>query len=157
MSSNLGLYIFLGVAVLAVIVLYYFQSKRRRAAQAEYTGMLDTLRPGTRVKTVGGVIGKIVEIREEAPGFKTVLLETGNEKNPSFVLYDMQAIYGIVDADAIAKATAAATGTAGTSGTAAETPKPQKDDVQKNETADGRVYAAEDAFEAKKTKKKSQK
>jgi len=94
-------YIILGVIVVVFVCLIMAQSRRRRQAQTEYTGMLDTLRSGMRVKTVGGVIGRIREIREEAPGFKTVLLETGDAKNPSLVTYDLQAIYGIVDDEAI--------------------------------------------------------
>jgi len=148
MSGNTGFYITLGVIVIIFAVLIYFQSRRRKTQQAEYTGMLDTLRAGVRVKTVGGVIGKIVEIREEAPGFKTVLLETGDEKHPSFVLYDIQAIYGIVNDDALAAANADKTD---------KTAQAQPTDITKHEGTDSGVNAPEDAFEAKKTKKKSQK
>ena len=150
MNNNVGFYITLGVIVLIFVALIVMQSKRRKTAQAEYTGMLDTLRAGMRVKTVGGVIGKIVEIREEAPGFKTVLLETGDDKHPSFVLYDLQAIYGIVDMEALAKANEAKT-------VADKAPQTQIKDVKKNENPDSRVDTPENTFEAKKTKKKSQK
>ena len=101
-TNEIVTYALIGGFVVIFGVMIYFQSRRRRSAQAEYTGMLDTLRPGTRVKTVGGVIGRIKEIREEAPGFKTVLLETGSDKYPSFVLYDIQAIYGVVDDEKLA-------------------------------------------------------
>ena len=97
-------YIILGVIVVIFALMIVMQSRRRKTAQAEYTGMLDTLRTGMRVKTVGGVIGRIREIREEAPGFKTVLLETGSDTNKSLVLYDLQAIYGIVDDEKVAQA-----------------------------------------------------
>jgi len=101
--GNTGFYITLAVIVGLFVVMVMMQSKRRRAAYDQYNGMIESLRPGMRVKTVGGVLGKIVEMREEVPGFKTVLIETGTEKNPTFVLYEMNSIYGLVDDEAIAK------------------------------------------------------
>jgi preprotein translocase YajC subunit len=132
-----GFYVALGVIILIFGAMMVFQTRRRRTAQAEYTGMLDTLRPGTRVKTVGGVIGKIKEIREEAPGFKTVLLETGSEGHTSFMLYDIQAIYGVVDEGALKLA------------------QPQPADVKDHKSPDDGVGPAENVFETKKGKKKS--
>lgn len=85
----IGLIILFGVMI-------WFSSRRRKMAQTQVAQMHDGLRPGQRVRTVGGVVGRIKEIREESPGFKTVLLETGNAKNPAFMLFDIQAIYGIV-------------------------------------------------------------
>jgi len=134
-------YVFFAVIVAVFIALIFSQTRRRRAAQAEYTGMLDTLRMGMRVKTVGGVLGKIREIREEAPGFKTVLLETGDPKNPSLVLYDLQAIYGIVDDEAILAKRAAE--------------QQQAEAVQNHESTNQRVHPSQNVFEAKKAKKKS--
>ncbi|KAI4453338.1 queuine trna-ribosyltransferase [Holotrichia oblita] len=49
-----------------------------------------------RVRTVGGIIGRIKEIREEGPGVKTVLLQTSDDKNPAYALFDIQAIYGVI-------------------------------------------------------------
>jgi preprotein translocase YajC subunit len=81
------------VVVLGAMIL--LSSRRRKSAQQKAEQMLDTLRPGNRVRTVGGVVGRIKEIREESPGMKTVLLQTGNDKYPSFMLFDINAIFGI--------------------------------------------------------------
>ena len=94
------------VAVFAVMI--GLNASRRKRARTEYDGMLNELRPGMRVKTVGGVIGRIKEIREEAPTFKTVLLETGTDKNPTLVLYDIQAIAGVINEESLNSVTAAA-------------------------------------------------
>jgi hypothetical protein len=48
-----------------------------------------------------GVIGRIKEIREEAPGFKTILLETGDDKNLSSLIYEINAVQGIVNEEAL--------------------------------------------------------
>ena len=132
--KDLWAYITLGVILLLFVGMIMAQTRRRRTAQAEYAGMLDTLRTGMRVKTVGGVIGKIKEIREEAPGFKTVLLETGTDKNPSLVLYDFQAIYGIVDDEAI---------------------QAQKAAIQNHEDANKMVNAPQEISKPQETKPKS--
>ena len=99
------------VLVAVVGVMIFFQMRRRRAMNQQVTSMIDALRPGQRVKTVGGVIGRIKEIREEVPGLKTILLETGDPKNPTLVLYDIQAIYGVISDEAVAQAQAAAQAT----------------------------------------------
>jgi len=138
--KDLWAYITLGVIVLLFIVMVMAQTRKRKSAQAEYTGMLDTLRSGMRVKTVGGVIGKIREIREEAPGFKTVLLETGDPKNPSLVLYDLQAIYGIVDDEAIA---------------AKKMEQAQTTAIQNHEDTNKPIDAAQQTSKPKETKPKS--
>lgn len=72
-----------------------FSSRRRKQVQGQVEKMLDELRAGQRVRTVGGVIGRIKEIREESPGVKTVLLQTGSDKFPAYMLFDIQAIYGV--------------------------------------------------------------
>ena len=89
------MYITLGLLV-ALGLMIWFSSRRRRAMQSQITQMHEELRPGQRVRTVGGVVGRIKEIREESPGFRTVLLQTGNDKFPAYMLFDIQAIYGIV-------------------------------------------------------------
>jgi preprotein translocase YajC subunit len=88
-------FVLLGVMALFV-VLAMMQTKRRKAMQVQVEQMLDELRPGMRVRTVGGIMGRIKEIREEAPTVKTVLLQTGNDKFPSYMLFDINAIYGVI-------------------------------------------------------------
>ena len=130
-KSDIGMWVTLAVIMVIFAALMIMQTRRRKTQQTEYAGMLDTLRAGMRVKTVGGVIGRIKEIREEAPSFKTVLLETGDPKNPSLVLYDLQAIYGVVDDEAVAKANAEA--------------------IEKHEEPDKGVKESESSLEPKKT------
>jgi preprotein translocase subunit YajC len=85
-----------------LVLLFVFQGSRQRKMQADYVAMLDTLRVGMRVKMASGVIARIKEIREEAPGFKTVLVETGDGKNVSYLTYTLDAVQGIVNEDALA-------------------------------------------------------
>jgi len=93
--------------VVGLVIMMLWSSRRRKAARTETEKMLDELRPGQRVRTYSGIIGRIKEIREETPAYttekgqiipatKTVLLETGNDKNVSFMLFDIQAIHGLI-------------------------------------------------------------
>lgn len=90
-------WVFVGVLVLLFVVMIFMQTKRRKAVVAQQEQMIDRLRPGMRVKTVGGVIGRIREIREEGGGLKTAMLETEFNGKTNFALYDIQAIYMTID------------------------------------------------------------
>ena len=54
--------------------------------------MIDSIKKGHQVMTASGVIGKVVAI-EEKNGFKTVTIETGNEKHKGYMTLDINAIY----------------------------------------------------------------
>ena len=84
-----------------------WSGRRRKAAQEQVEKMLDELRPGQRVRTGSGIIGRIKEIREEAPAHtnekgvtvpavKTALLQTGTDKYPAYMLIDVYAIYNVM-------------------------------------------------------------
>lgn len=102
MVSNIVSYILIGVLLLGMVVLMLVQGRRQKKAQDDYMSMLDTLRPGVKVKMASGLLGRIKEIREEAPGFKTVTLHVG-EKNPVEMTFVIEAVQGIVNEEAINK------------------------------------------------------
>jgi preprotein translocase YajC subunit len=95
------------IFLIAIVVLMFgmmiWTGSKQKKAQADFMAMLDTLRAGMRVKMSSGVIGRIKEVTEEAPGFKTVLIETGDDKNHSCLLYDINAVQGIVNEEALAQ------------------------------------------------------
>ena len=63
--------------------------------------MLNALKPGNKVKTIGGVCGVVVEVCDD----NTFVLETGTEKSgKSYIKFDKQAIY---QTDAVAEKPAA--------------------------------------------------
>ncbi|MCL2846160.1 MAG: preprotein translocase subunit YajC [Firmicutes bacterium] len=94
---DLGTAILMGVLIGFLVLMMFLQTRNRRRMVDEQARMIDRLRPGMRVKTVAGVIGRIREIREENATLRTVLLETGHHDRVSFVLYDVQAIMAIMD------------------------------------------------------------
>lgn len=90
-------WIFLGIIVVMIVVMLLMTRRRQKRAQESASQMMDRLRPGMRVKTVAGLIGRIKEIRQENSGLKTILLETGHGRDTSFMLYDAHAILNIMD------------------------------------------------------------
>ena len=53
--------------------------------------MLNAIKPGNKVKTIGGICGIVVEV---CPDDNTFVLETGTENSgKSYIKFDRQAIY----------------------------------------------------------------
>ena len=103
MGSNIVSYILIGVLLVGMIALMLVQGRRQKKAQEDYMAMLDTLRPGVKVKMASGLLGRIKEIREEAPGFKTITLNVGEDKNAVEMTFVIEAVQGIVNEEAINK------------------------------------------------------
>ena len=103
MNTNIVSYVLIGVLLLGMIALLFVQSRRQKKAQEDYMAMLDTLRPGVKVKMASGLLGRIKEIREEAPGFKTITLNVGEDKNAVEMTFVIEAVQGIVNEEAINK------------------------------------------------------
>lgn len=60
---------------LLVLVMYFFMIRPQKKQERQVNEMRDNLQVGDEITTIGGVIGKIVSIKDE-----TILLETGRDK-----------------------------------------------------------------------------
>ena len=67
------------VAMLAIF--YFFMYRPQKKQEKETTSMRNGLQVGDEITTIGGIIGKIVSIKDE-----TVLIETSNERNKIRIL-----------------------------------------------------------------------
>ena len=85
-KNNIGTYIFLGVIVVLFVVMMVFNSKQRKKQMAEDQKRKDSLCKGTKVITIGGIVGTVVSVDHEA---STFVLATGNAE----VVFDKRAIY----------------------------------------------------------------
>ena len=88
--SELGSTMFLVIALLGIVVLFVWQSISGKKKQQEAQNMVNSLKIGDRVKTIGGICGFVAQIND---GENTFVLETGLEENKSYIKFDKGAIY----------------------------------------------------------------
>ena len=67
--------------VVLIAVFYFFMYRPQKKQDKEQKDMRDNLAVGDEITTIGGIIGKIVSIKDE-----TVLIETSNERNKIRIL-----------------------------------------------------------------------
>ena len=91
MASDLSQIIIIVVMCVAVVGLMVFSGRNQKKRQQETMKMLDAIRPGNKVKTIGGICGIVVEV---CPEDNTFVLETGSEESgKSYIKFDKQAVY----------------------------------------------------------------
>ena len=78
-SANAVTTIVMLVAMIAVF--YFFMYRPQKKQEKESNDMRNGLQVGDEITTIGGIIGKIVSIKDE-----TVLIETSNERNKIRIL-----------------------------------------------------------------------
>lgn len=83
-------YLMIGVLIVAIIGLFVWQTISGKKKQKEAQNMVNSLKIGDRVKTIGGICGFVAEINDAE---NTFVLRTGMEGNESFVKFDKGAIY----------------------------------------------------------------
>lgn len=91
--QNIIMLVLLAIMVVVLIVLPMFTNRRRNKA---INDLHSSLAAGDIIKTVGGIVGKIVEIRDISPQDKEMVIETGVGDNKSTMVFDIQAVYQIV-------------------------------------------------------------
>lgn len=89
-GNGIYTYIIMGVLLLAIIGLFVWQSISGKKKQKEAQEMVNSLKIGDRIKTIGGVCGFLVEINNDE---NTIVIETGSEKNKCHIKFDKGAIY----------------------------------------------------------------
>ncbi len=67
--------------VAMVAIFYFFMYRPQKKQEKETASMRAGLQVGDEITTIGGIIGKIVSIKDE-----TVLIETSNERNKIRIL-----------------------------------------------------------------------
>ena len=105
-EDPIGTYIMLAVAVVLLIVMFIVNSRSQKKKQEEAAKLLDAIKPGNKVKTIGGICGVVVEVNAEDGTF---VMETGSETaGKSYLTLDKNAIFQsdvVVDTPAEAPAT----------------------------------------------------
>ncbi len=97
-GSNTGSWVMIAVLFGIIIVFMFVNRRSQKKRQEETQNMLDSIQPGNKVKTIGGICGVVVEV---CPEDNTFVLETGTEESgKSYIKFDKQAVY---QTDAVAK------------------------------------------------------
>ena len=78
-SANMITTVVMLVAMIAIF--YFFMYRPQKKQEKETSYMRNGLQVGDEITTIGGIIGKIVSMKDE-----TVLIETSNERNKIRIL-----------------------------------------------------------------------
>ena len=73
-----------GTIVMVVLMLgamYFFMIRPQKKQEKETNDMRNNLKVGDEITTIGGIIGKVVSIKEE-----TVMIETGHDRTKIRIL-----------------------------------------------------------------------
>ncbi len=74
MNGTVNMISTLVLLVAMVAIFYFFMYRPQKKQEKETKNMLDSLQVGDEITTIGGIIGKIVSIKDE-----TVLIETSRD------------------------------------------------------------------------------
>ena len=83
MNANLGGLFMLPILLIVVlfVVMYFFTIRPQKKQEKMINDMRNNLQVGDEITTIGGIIGKIVRIKDE-----TVLIETGHDRTKIRIL-----------------------------------------------------------------------
>ncbi len=99
-TTNPSTWIMMALLLGVIVVFMIFSRRSQKKRQEETVKMLDAIKPGNKVKTIGGICGVVVEICSD----NTFILETGSESSgKSYIKFDKQAVY---QTDAVVEKTA---------------------------------------------------
>ena len=85
-----------GAIIVGMIALLVWNSISGKKKRKQAQDMVDSLKKGDRVKTIGGVCGFVYEINNDE---NTFVLETGADDKKSYVKFDKAAIYQTAPAE----------------------------------------------------------
>lgn len=70
-ATGMGSWLSMGMLVVLLVVFYFFMVRPQKKQEKATSSMRNSLQVGDEVTTIGGIIGKIVSIKDE-----TVVIET---------------------------------------------------------------------------------
>jgi len=92
-TTSIWFYVILiGLVVMMLVLPMITQRKRNK----EYAEMLGSLEVGDTIKTIGGIIGRVLKIKEK-DGAKSFILETGDKGNKMTMEFDIASVAYIMN------------------------------------------------------------
>lgn len=80
-NSTVSTLIQFGIIALMFVALYFLMIRPQKKQEKEKNNMLNNLTVGDEITTIGGIIGKIISIKEE-----TCVIETGRDRTTMRIL-----------------------------------------------------------------------
>lgn len=87
------LLLIVGVLLIVFLVLPIFTQKKNNK---KYKDMIDKINVGDEIKTIGGIVGKIIEIQNKSETEKFMVIETGVGDSKSTMVFDMNAVLNVI-------------------------------------------------------------
>ena len=81
LASTGSSFLSIGMIVLLFVFLYFFMIRPQKKQERETNEMRNNLTVGDEITTIGGIIGKVISIKEE-----TVMIETGHDRTKIRIL-----------------------------------------------------------------------
>lgn len=127
-------YIWIILLLVLVVVFFVWSFISQKKKQKAYAEQINSVKPGCKVKTIGGVVGEVMEVNDEDGTF---VLKTGDSMgNVCFMRFDKQAIYQTIGSPA-AEAPAA-------EAPAEETPAPAQEEAPAEDVQEEKKDESED-------------
>lgn len=92
-AKQIILIVLVVLMIVALMVMPMITNKKRKKQIDE---LHSSIAVGDTVKTVGGIVGKVIEIREISPVDKEFVLETGVDGKKSTMVFDFNALYQVM-------------------------------------------------------------
>lgn len=73
-GGGLGVTLIYGGLIVVIVVMFIFMNRKQKKQEKEIADMRSSLRVGDEVTTTGGIVGRIVRVKED-----TVVVETSRE------------------------------------------------------------------------------
>ena len=90
-SQSIMMWVMVAVLAVAIIGMWVYTGKKNKKREQEAKDLINAVKPGNKVKTIGGVCGIVVEVDDEE---NTFVLETGSvTAGKCYVKFDRQAIW----------------------------------------------------------------
>lgn len=96
-ATEITTWIFVGLLVVLVVVLLVVPMFTNKKRAKQTMDLHNSLMPGDVIKTVGGIIGTIKEIKQISPSDREMIIETGEGDNKTTMTFDIQALYQIIE------------------------------------------------------------
>lgn len=85
LDTTMIMYIVIGVVLVLMIVLTIIPQKKRQKQQQE---MMNSLAVGTKIMTIGRMVGKITQVNSD----NTLIVNVGTENSPTLIVIDRNAV-----------------------------------------------------------------